>query len=150
MTDFSIPHDAWVVVADSEKALFLRNEGDEEHLHLQVVSEMEQDNPPNREQAANRRGRMSDGGAGGAHRSAVADTDWHRMNKEMFAKDISDKLYELAHKGRYDKLFIAAAPLVLGEMRKELHKEVQDKLAGEIDKNLTNLPIHEIEEHLQG
>ncbi len=33
------------------------------------------------------------------------------MNKEQFAKDISEKLYELAHKGRYDKILIAAAPL---------------------------------------
>ena len=149
MSDIKLDHDTWVVIADSEKALFLRNEGDDEYPNLEVIREMEQDNPPNREQAANRRGRFNDAGAGGAHRSAVADTDWHRMNKEMFAKDISEKLYELAHKGRYDKLVIAAAPLVLGEMRKEMHKEVTDKLVGEIDKNLTNLPVHEIEEHLK-
>ncbi len=149
MSGFTIPHDAWVLVADSEKALFLRNEGDEEYMNLEVIREMEQDNPPNREQAANRRGRVSNGGGGGEHRSAVEDTDWHRMNKEQFAKDISAKLYELAHKGRYDKLLIAAAPLVLGEMRKEMHQEVTNKMIGELDKNLTNLPIHEIEEHLK-
>lgn len=143
-----IDHDAWVVVADSEKALFLRNEGDEEHLHLEVFREMGQDNPPNREQAANRRGRFNDGGAGGAHRSAVADTDWHRMNKEQFAKDIAEKLYELAHKGKFERLVVVAAPLVLGEMRKEMHQVVSDKIIGEIDKNLTNLPIDQIEAHL--
>ena len=149
MADFKIEHETWVVVADSEKALFLRNEGDDEYLHLEVVREMEQDNPPNREQAANRRGRFNDAGAGGAHRSAVDDTDWHRMAKEQFAKDISEKLYSLAHKGTFDKLVIVAAPLVLGEMRKEMHMEVTDKIVGELDKNLTGMPIDEIEQHLK-
>ena len=148
MSDFPIKHDTWIIVADSEKALFLRNEGDEDYPNFEVVREMEQDNPPNREQAANRRGRVSNGGANQGHRSAVDDTDWHRMNKEQFAKDISQKLYELAHKGRFERLVIAAAPLVLGEMRKEMHMEVSDKIVGEVDKNLTNLPLHEIEEHL--
>lgn len=148
MAGIKIDHDAWVVVADSEKALFLRNEGDDEYLNLEVFREMEQDNPPNREQAANRRGRFNDGP--NVHRSAVADTDWHRMNKEQFAKDISEKLYELAHKGRFEKLVIVAAPLVLGEMRKEMHQEVSDKVVGEVDKNLTNMPIDEIEKALNG
>ncbi|MEL6751591.1 MAG: host attachment family protein [Pseudomonadota bacterium] len=145
----TLDHDTWVIVADSEKALFLRNEGDDEHPNLEVIREMEQDNPPNREQAANRRGRVGNGGASMGHRSAVEDTDWHQMNKEQFAKDISEKLYELAHRGKFDKIIIAAAPLVLGEMRKEMHVAVTDKVVGELDKNLTNLPIHEIEEHLQ-
>ncbi len=142
-----IDHDAWVLVADSEKALFLRNEGDAEYLHLEVVREMEQDNPPNREQAANRRGRFNDGPS--VHRSAVADTDWHELAKERFAKDISDKLYELAHKGRFDKIAIVAAPMVLGELRKEMHVEVTGKVIGELDKNLTGIPIDEIEDHVK-
>ena len=148
MPDLTIDHDTWVVVADSEKALFLRNEGDSEYLHLQVVRDkMEQENPPNREQAANRRGRFNDGP--NVHRSAVDDTDWHQLAKERFAKDISERLYELAHKGRFEKIVICAAPMVLGEMRKDMHLEVTDKIVGEVDKNLTNLPLHEIEQHLK-
>ena len=149
MSDVTIEHDTWVVVTDSEKALFLRNEGDAEYPNLVVFNEMEQDNPPNREQAANRRGRVSNGGASMGHRSAVEDTDWHQLAKERFAKDLSDKLYQLAHKGKFDKLVVCAAPMILGELRKEFHKEVSDKVVAELDKNLTSLPVHEIEEHLQ-
>lgn len=149
MSDITISHNTWVLVAASEKALFLRNEGDDEYPNLEVVREMEQDNPPNREQAANRRGRLNDDRDGGAHLSAVDDTDWHRLTKERFAKDISDKLYQLAHKGKFDKLIICAAPLVLGEMRKEMHQEVVNRIVGELDKNLTGMPLDEIEQHLK-
>lgn len=148
MSKLELPHDGWLVVADGEKALFLRNEGDEKYPNLEVFREEEQDNPPNREQAANRRGRFNDGP--NVHRSAVDDTDWHRLGKERFARDISEKLYQYAHKGKFSKLVLVAPPMILGEMRDELHQEVTDKLIGEVDKTLTNHPVYEIEKIVLG
>ena len=148
MADFQIKHGDIVLIADGEKALFLRNEGDAEYPNLDVFREEHHENPPNREQAANRRGRMNDGGAGGAQRSAVEDTDWHRLGQERFARDLADKLYKMAHSGRIDRLIVAAPPRILGDLRKEYHKEVSDKIAGEVDKELANHPIDEIEKIL--
>jgi len=139
----SIPHDALVLVADGEKALFLRNEGDSEYPNLQVEKKKTQDNPPTREQAANRRGRMSDGNG---HKSAVDDTDWHELAKDRFAAELGDLLYKRAHTGDFDDLIIAATPNTMGELRQHLHLEVTNKLRGEIAKNLTNHPLDEIEQ----
>ena len=94
-----LSQDTWVLIADGEKALFLQNHTDGKDPYLQVVRKEEQENPPTREQAANRPGRMSDGPSG--HRSAFDDTDWHELEKERFAKDLADILYKLAHKGRF-------------------------------------------------
>ena len=141
-----IATDTLILVADGEKALFLRNEGDEKYLNLQVESTQEQDNPPTREQAANRRGRMSDSMG---NKSAVQDTDWHELAKDRFAADLADMLYKRAHKGDFDKLLIIASPSTLGEIREHLHQEVTDKLIGQIDKDLTNHPIDKIEKALQ-
>ena len=80
----------------------------------------------------------------------MSDTDWHRVEKERFAKDIAERLYKMAHRGDFRRLVIVAPPLVLGEMRKELHKEVSDKLTGEVSKTLTNHTIDEIETILAG
>tara|TARA_R110002049_G_scaffold10127_6_gene50539 strand:- start:8945 stop:9400 length:456 start_codon:yes stop_codon:yes gene_type:complete len=140
--------DTWVLIADGEKALFLENHTDGKDPFLQVVRKEEQENPPNREQAANRPGRFNDGPS--VHRSAVADTDWHELEKERFAKDLSDILYKLAHKGRFDRLVLVAPPATLGELRENLHKEVKDKVIGEIPKTLTNHPIDEIEKIVMG
>lgn len=133
----------WVLVADGEKALFLENYTDGQDPYLKVVKQAEQDNPPAREQAANRPGRMADTGAG--QRSALDDTDWHELEKDRFAADLAEMLYERAHKGRFDRLVLVAAPNVLGELRDKIHVEVRDRIIGEIPKTLTNHPLHEIE-----
>lgn len=134
----------WVLVADGEKALFLENHTDGEDPYLKVVQKEEQDNPPNREQKANRAGRMPDGGEG--QRSKVEDTDWHELQKERFAADLADMLYDRVHKGRFDRLVLVAAPNILGELRDQVHQEVSATIVGEIPKTLTNHPLHEIED----
>lgn len=143
MTGMKLEHDAWVVVADGEKALFLRNEGDEKYPNLEVFREVVESNPPTHEQGTDKPGRFNDGR--GPHRSAVEETDWHRIEKERFAKEIADRLYKAAHRGDFSRLVIVAPPLVIGEMRKELHKEVSDRLVGEVPKTLTNHTVAEIE-----
>jgi protein required for attachment to host cells len=143
MTGLMLKHAGWVVVADGEKALFLKNDGDAAHPNLTVFREFEQDNPPTREQGTDRPGRMHD--AGPNHKSGVAETDWQKLGKERFAKDIAEKLYKYAHAGKFDRLILVAPPSVLGDMRKEFHAEVADRIVEEVPKTLTNHPIHEIE-----
>ncbi|SIT01203.1 Protein required for attachment to host cells [Roseivivax lentus] len=133
----------WVLIADGEKALFLRNDVDAENPDLNVVRLEEQDNPSDRAQSANRPGRMNDGGP--SQRSAVDDTDWHELAKERFAHDLADILYAQAHKGAFDKIVLVAPPQVLGDLRDTLHQEVRNKVVAEVDKTLTNHPLDEIE-----
>lgn len=133
----------WVLVADGQKALFLENLTDGEDPFLRVVSKEEQENPPDRDQSANRPGRMQDTGIN--QRSAVQDTDWHELAKERFADDMAEILYGLAHRNRFERLVIVAAPGVLGELRDKLHKEVASRVVGEIPKTLTNHPLDEVE-----
>ncbi|MGX5805401.1 baeRF12 domain-containing protein [Bradyrhizobium sp. Arg314] len=139
-----LKHGLWVVVADGEKALFLRNQGDSKFPNLEVVHEMEQENPPTREQGTDKPGRYAEG-----PRSAIEDTDWHRLGKERFALDIAARLYKLAHRGEFDAVVLIAPPQVLGEMRQKLHKEVGQKVQAEIPKTLTNHTISDIENLLQ-
>ncbi|NVK58565.1 MAG: host attachment protein [Rhodobacteraceae bacterium] len=138
-----LKQDTWVVVTDSEKALFLRNLTDHENPNLDLFDAEAQENPSDREQGANRPGRMNDGGMG--QRSALDDTDWHELQKERFAADLAEKLYAEAHRGAFERLVLVAAPKVLGDLRAALHKEVADKIVAEIPKTLTNHPIAKIE-----
>jgi protein required for attachment to host cells len=146
MSSLKLEHDIWVLIADGEKALFLRNEGDSDYPNLQVVREMAEANPPTHDQGTDRPGRLNDGR--GDHRSAVDDTDWHRIAKERFADEIAERLYRMAHRGDYEKIIIVAPPVVLGEMRHKFHKEVENKITGEVPKTLTGHPIPEIEKLL--
>jgi protein required for attachment to host cells len=147
MIDVRLKHGLWILVADGEKALFLKNDGDARSPDLNVVREVHDDNPATRDQGTDRPGRFSDGPS--AHKSAVADTDWHRLGKERFADEIAERLYEMAHRGDFEEIVLIAPPLVLGEMRRKLHKEVTDRILAEVPKTLTNHPVPEIERMLQ-
>ena len=142
-----LPNDTLVLVADGEKALFLRNTGDAEYPDFDVERKKTQKNPPAGDQATDRPGRMHDSGV--QQKSALDDTDWHELEKDRFAADLADMLFKRAEKNDFDRLVICAAPHTLGELRKQLHKTVVDRLIGEIDKDFTNLPVNEIEKHLK-
>ena len=152
-----IPAAAWVMIGDGEKALFLENKGDAVYPNLEVIREVEHANPPTREQGRDGPGRLHDGPSARAgqtagmqtpHRSATEETDWHRLEKERFAGEIAARLYKAAHRGRFQKLIIAAPPKILGELRKEFHKEVSSRIILEMPKELTNRPVDEIEKAL--
>lgn len=85
-----IPHDALVVVTDSEKALFLINRTDSDDPHLEVISEKKEANPPDREQTENRRGRVQASHGSGV--SAYEEMDFHESQKHRFATDLSERL----------------------------------------------------------
>ncbi|WP_102223577.1 host attachment family protein [Acidimangrovimonas sediminis] len=126
----------WLLVADGEKALLMENIGDEDLPVLEVRRKDQQVNPPDHEQGANRPGRKADNGFG--QRSAMDDTDWHELAKERFADDLAQILYLRAHRGDFDRIVLVAAPSILGEMRRKLHKEVSERVIGEVPKTLTN------------
>ncbi|TGS34727.1 Host attachment protein, partial [bacterium M00.F.Ca.ET.180.01.1.1] len=69
MNTIILKHGIWVLVADGEKALLLKNAGDTKFPNLEVVQVMEQENPPTREQGSDSPGRYNDGPS--VHRSAV-------------------------------------------------------------------------------
>jgi protein required for attachment to host cells len=137
----------WVLIADGEKALFLRNSVDAISPTLDVVEKDEQENPSNYDQSANRPGRKHDKGVG--QRSAMEDTDWHELAKERFAHQLADILYQYAHRGAFHRIVLVAAPHVLGNLRDHLHKEVREKVVAEVAKDLANHPLDKIERMLK-
>lgn len=146
MRKSGLPQNAWVVVADGEKALFLVNDGDEIDMNLRVLRKDEHENPAARDWATDRPGRFNDGP--NVQRSAVQETDWHRLEKERFASDVAERLYKAAHAGAFDALAIVASRVVLSQLRDEMHQEVAGRIVLEVPKVLTNHPLDEIETHL--
>ena len=154
-----VPHNAVVLVADGRKLLFLRNEGDPEFPNLQVEAAEEHPNPRTVDQSTDTAGRASgtQGGAGapagasggggqfGQSRSSMAETDFHQLEEDRFAAQAAEMLKKRALAHDFDQLIIVAPPRTLGELRKHYHKEVSDRLAGELGKDLTGHTIADIE-----
>jgi protein required for attachment to host cells len=138
-----VSHNTLILVVDGQKALFLRNRGNAQHIDLVVERILEQDNPATREQGTDRPGRSN--ASPGVARGAMEEVDWHRLGKERFANEVAEALYRRAHANRFDSLVIIAAPRILGNLRKAFHPEVIDRIAAEIPKELTSHPVSEIE-----
>lgn len=164
-----VPHNAYVMVADGRKLLFFRNEGDAAHPNLQVEHAEERVNPANRDQKTDAAGSASStqsgagapavarGGSnhaqgGGAQfapaRGTFEETDFHQLEEDRFAADAAEMLKKRALANEFEQLIIVAPPRTLGELRKHYHKEVESRLLGEIDKDLTGHPVDQIEEAL--
>jgi len=141
-----IPNETLVLVADGRKMLFLRNKGDETLVDLRVESHREQENPPIRDQATDAPGRSIS--SVGSARSAMEPTDFHQLQEDRFAAEAAELLRKRALSNDFEALIVAAPPRTLGEMRKHYHKEVQHRLIGEVSKELTGMPLPQIEQAL--
>lgn len=164
-----VPHNALILVADGRKMLLLRNEGDTEHLNLQVERKEIHESPKDRDQKSDAAGRASStqSGAGappvaqggsmhaqgqGAQfapsRGSMEETDYHQLEEDRFAAEVADILKTKALNNSFETLIVAAPPRTLGESRKHYHKEVEARLASEVAKDLTKHPVPQIEEVL--
>lgn len=131
----------WVIIADGEKALVMENVTDAQDPNLVVVSVEE---PETRQpKPSDRAGRRYDRGP--KQKSAVEEDTWKSHAKSLFVQDVANLLNRKGLKGAYKRLVLVASPHVLGLLRRRLHTEVLAKVVAEVDKTLTNHPLHKVE-----
>lgn len=135
--------DTWVVVADGNKYLILNNQGWPDHLDLRVLKHDEIDVPPTQELARDRAGRQQDKFRHGV--SGFKQLDEHEARETAFAKELVTKLNQRAEQKKFTDIVIIADPETLGEMRPDYSRLLKECLVAEIAKDLTNLPIPDIE-----
>ncbi len=131
----------WVIIADGEKALVMENITDAQDPNLVIVSVEEQEAAPLR--PSDRAGRRYDTGPN--QKSAVAEGTWKTHAKSLFVQDVANLLNKKGLKGAFQRLVLVASPHVLGLLRRRLHSEVLSKVVAEVDKTLTNHPLHKVE-----
>lgn len=150
MAKLIIPHDGFVFVGDGRKALFLRNDGDDKFPHLKTERVfVDHKNPPTHEQGVDRPVRTFSG-AESSRRGAVEQSDWHELEERHFAREVAAALEKVVRERNIKALVVAAPPRTLSELRQAFHADVKTRIVAEIDKDLTKLPVYEIEKHLVG
>jgi protein required for attachment to host cells len=112
-------------------------------------SAVRQEHPPTRELGADRPGRAQES-VGGARHALAPRIDWHRQQKEAFVRAVARRLDAEAASGEFERLILVAPPETLGEIRATLKPATRKLVAAEIAKDLTHVPIPELEPHLEG
>ena len=124
-----IPHNTLVVVADGRAARLFRNQGDESALQLQQTDVMD----------------TSDAMDAGPSGSQPRDND---VGEAAFVKVLADRINRSVLRNGFDHIVLVADPSTLGEIRKQLHKEVDARMIAEVPKDWTNTPLGQIEKAL--
>ena len=87
----------------------------------------------------------SDAGPAGKRPRESSDQE---TDEATFAKQLANELNRRALSGNFAALVLIVDPQTLGQIRRSLHKEVQDRLISEIGKTLTNASIADIQKAL--
>lgn len=137
----------WILVCDGARGRILVNRGRSTGLREIEKAEDENARRPTRELGTDKPGRAYE--SSGTSRHAMAPpTDWHRFEKEHFTKGMAAIINEGALSDRFDRLIVVAPPRVLGDLRAALAPQAAERVAAEINKDLTNVPSHDIGTHL--
>jgi protein required for attachment to host cells len=75
----------------------------------------------------------------------LEQTDWHDSTEREFLSDLAKDLDNAARAGKVRHLVIAAPARALGMIRERYTDRIRSILDREIDKDLTKLPVPEIE-----
>jgi protein required for attachment to host cells len=132
----------WIIAADASRAKVLQVTDREQLVEVEDFVNPE-GRLQNREIDSDARGRFPGGNTWQPGVEAVE----HRS--ELFAKRVADYLEKARAERRYDRLVLAAAPKYLGQLRKELHKEVEKLVAEELPKDLSWLNARELERYFE-
>lgn len=137
----------WILVADGTHAFIALNQGPGQGIEKDLEAEFHGQNVPEREIMSDAPGRSFDSGGQGRH-AMERPSDPQRINQQAFAREIAAHIDSGAERNVFDRLVLVAAPQMLGELRKCLSNGAKAKIAGELPKNLTQLPIHKLPDHL--
>lgn len=136
----------WLLACNGTKARFFAGDGPTAPLEEVECMVNTAGARHERDLATDRAGRYSDGGQG--HKSAMNETHYKEQSVEEFARRIADFLQHEREAQKFAQLSVIAAPSVLGHLRANLHKTVQDTILEELDKDVTAQSPREIQEHL--
>lgn len=130
-----IPHNAQIAIANGERFLLMRNAGQPFEPKLEKVEELDL--------------LLTNFSAGVRHQDPAGQRNGSTDIDELaHGAAIAEWLNKRALKGELGDIVVAADPRTLGQIRQHYHKETEARVVGEVDKDLTNLPLPEIEKAL--
>jgi len=139
----------WILVADASRARLFANRGPGTGLQPATDHDFAQDLPAGRDLVSDRPGRAFD--STGQHRHAMEpSTDPRQVEEERFLRAVASFVEAQALANTFDRLVVVAPPKALGSLRGFLGDHSRRKIHGELAKDLTMLPEHDLADHLAG
>lgn len=142
------PTRTWILIADGGRARVLENLGPGKGIAEVAGMAMATVLPAAHDLSSDRPGRTFESGYSG-HHALEPKSDPHERLKHDFLTNVAGRIDGHFSQGAFDKLIIVAPPHALGELRGLFSDRVRAVTTGEVAKDLTKTPDHEIASHLQ-
>lgn len=140
-------HKTWILIADGARARILSNDGPGKGLSEPMNHELAASHAPSRSYGTDKPGRGF-ASFGKSRHAKAPRIDFHTFEKQRFARDVAAMLDAAEAKGAFDRLVLVAPAKTLGELRRVLGAASLDKVTAELGKDLTHVPVHDLEQHL--
>ena len=141
------PTRTWILIADSGRARVLENlgpgKGAAEVAGLNFATEL----PATHDLVSDRQGRSFESASSTRHPLEPRSNPRDRL-KHDFLADVASAIDARLGQNAFDRLIVVAPPHALGELRNMLSERVRAVVTGELAKDLTKTPDHELAQHL--
>lgn len=137
-----------LVLADGQKAMFLRNQGHNGQVRLKTLQTFSLENLASHELGWDRPGRAYSRYADDSSRSAYESNDPHEQGEIRFLEDLARTIEGVLTADGYERLVLMAPPRALGVLRLALSPAVQERVQETIAKDYLKTPLAELEQIL--
>lgn len=135
-----------VVVADNSRARIFTIDSPKAPLH-EIESMTDTEGRLHQQQMTSDLPGKILGGQGGGH-AFESKTDPKQQHAISFAKRVADYLDDARVSNKFNDFLIAAAPAFLGELRKHITEQTNERIVFQLDKDLTQHSVDDIRAHL--
>lgn len=130
---------SWILIADGSQARLMQQNQDGSLVLLESFENQSARREPH-ELESDKSGQASPG-------KTFEHTDPQRHAQETFAHDLAKMLHD--RQNDFDKLTLVAGPKTLGHIRHNLTAQVRQKIQLEVDRDWTDVTLHDLPERLQ-
>lgn len=138
----------WVLIANGAQARVVENTGPGKGLRQVEGLDWSIDPLQAQDIVSDKPGRGRS--SGGARSAMEPRTDPVDYRETEFLKTVAATLDRHHQQGAFDRLILAAAPIALGDLRKAISPTVKKTIVGELNKDLTNTPTAQLDQHFDG
>jgi len=137
----------WIVIADGSRAHIVKRRDEGPGFDVVANLASPEAHLASHELRSERPGRVRESG-NAAHHSVEPRQDPHMALKVAFIDSVAEHLNKEADSDAFDRLVLIAPPRSLGELRGALGPRAAAKVFAAFGKDLTKLPLDELDQHL--
>lgn len=141
------PTRTWILIADSGRARVLENLGPGKGAAEVAGMSFEAELPAVHDLVSDRQGRSFESSGATRHPLEPRSNPRDRL-KHDFLAGLATELDARLATGAFDRLLVVAPPQALGELRGLFTDRVRAVVTGELAKDLTKTPSHDLAHHL--